>query len=615
MTNTDAALNMLADTMFKPEYGGRKNAEHLAILLTDGVSYNPKATQAAAKRCHDANIKIIAIGIGDKINSEELRGIASEPKSRNFLFSADFTVLDHIESDVIQRTCQEVITTASTTTTSSLASTTTASTTTASTTPSTTASTTPSTTTASTTTASTTASTTPSTTTASTTASTTPSTTTASTTASTTPSTTTASTTTSTTATTKISLFTTSSALETTRSQIQSEQKECKNKVADIWFLLDSSSSITANNFGKQKNIIENMVGMLDIHASKTRVAISTFNHEYQSIVMFGDTNDKQEIIKRIEAIEYVGGGTKTGNALEKVRTELFSSGTWRPKADHILIVFTDGRSSDYKQTKTEAELLKKLNIKIFAVGIGKSVDQIELEDIASRPFNTFVHNFESFDVLLNEYGILTRIACNASTELLPADEDACQRTIPTDVMFMVGNHQFGSHRTQIIFEGIKAAMKKVNTGKKFQFGTVFEDCLPNQDVRIGITGEKEIIKKTTNFLHGDFTSLFRKLNFNNFLPKRNIFMRHFGMVFIDRTVNLNSPKITHEIQRILNDVILLFYVVIGDGVNMSKIPGISPKMIIKIPSYEALVTTFPVLLSDTICKSAENSGGRPDIS
>ncbi|XP_029635543.1 collagen alpha-5(VI) chain isoform X1 [Octopus sinensis] len=575
MTNTDAALNMLADTMFKPEYGGRKNAEHLAILLTDGVSYNPKATQAAAKRCHDANIKIIAIGIGDKINSEELRDIASEPKSRNFLFSADFTALNRIESDVIQRTCQEVITTASTTTTSTLASTTTASTTT------------PSTTTASTTTASTT---TPSTTTASTT-------------------------TTSTTATTKISLFTTSSALETTRSQIQSEQRECKNKVADIWFLLDSSSSITADNFGKQKNIIENMVGMLDIHALKTRVAISTFNHEYQSIVMFGDTNDKQEVIKKIEAIEYVGGGTKTGNALKKVRTELFSSGTWRPKADHIIIVFTDGRSSDYKETKAEAELLKKLNIKIFAVGIGSSVDQIELEDIASKPFNSFVHNFESFDVLLNEYGILTRIACNASTELLPADEDACQRTIPTDVMFMVGNNQFGSHRTQIIFEGIKAAMKKVNSGKKFRFGTVFEDCLPNQDVRVGITGEKEIIKKTTNFIHGDFTSLFRKLNFNNFLPNSNYFTRHFGMLFIDRTVNLNNPEITTEIQRILVDDMLLFYIVIGDGVNMSKIPGIAPKMIIKIPSYEALVTTFPVLLSDTICKAAESSGGRPDIS
>lgn len=199
---------------------------------------------------------------------------------------------------------------------------------------------------------------------------------------------------------------------------------ECENKVADIWFLLDSSSSITADNFGKQKNIIENMVGMLDIHASKTRVAISTFNHEYQSVVMFGDTNSKAEIIKKIGAIEYVGGGTKTGNALKKVRTQLFSSGTWRPKADHILIVFTDGRSSDYKETKNEAEQLKKSGIKIFAVGIGKSVDQIELEDIASKPFNSFVHNFESFDVLLKEYGILTRIACNASTEIWPADEN-----------------------------------------------------------------------------------------------------------------------------------------------------------------------------------------------
>lgn len=180
----------------------------------------------------------------------------------------------------------------------------------------------------------------------------------------------------------------------------------------------------------------------------------------------------------------------------------------------------------------------------------------------------------------------------------------------------MVGNNQFGSQRTQIIFKGIKTAMKKINSGKKFQFGTVFEDCLPNQDVKTGISGEEEVIKKTTNFIHSDFTSLFRKVNPNNFLPNPNIFMRRFGMVFIDRTVNLNSPEINAEIQRILHEDILLFYIVIGDGVNLSKLQGIAPKMIIKIPSYEALVTTFPVLLSNTICKSKESSGGsRPDIS
>ena len=93
--------------------------------------------------------------------------------------------------------------------------------------------------------------------------------------------------------------------------------------------------------------------------------------------------------------------------------------------ADRILIIFTDGMSSDYERTSAEARLQQESGVKIFVVGIGPDVDQIELENLASKPYSEFVHTFATFDILLAKSELLTYKTCTANNEKPSSDEDS----------------------------------------------------------------------------------------------------------------------------------------------------------------------------------------------
>ena len=113
-----------------------------------------------------------------------------------------------------------------------------------------------------------------------------------------------------------------------------------------------------------------------------------------------------------------------TGKALYQVRRHVFNQASIRPGAERILIVFTDGMSIDYERTSAEAKLLQESGVKIFVVGIGPDVDQAELQDIASKPSNEFVHNFATFDILLAKSGLLTYKACTVNDQTFAKDQN-----------------------------------------------------------------------------------------------------------------------------------------------------------------------------------------------
>ena len=198
----------------------------------------------------------------------------------------------------------------------------------------------------------------------------------------------------------------------------------CHNKVADVFFLLDSSSSIRKEDFKKQINVVESIVRRFDISPTLTRVGISTFSHEYQNLLKFSDSIDKAVVLRRLGTIKYLSGGTRTGHALHRLRTKVFDERFIRSGADRIIVVFTDGQSGDYRRTTLEAKLIKKSGVKIFVVGIGSYVDREELEDIASKPTDEFLHTFDSFDSLLAKSGLLREKTCEGISNLLINDQD-----------------------------------------------------------------------------------------------------------------------------------------------------------------------------------------------
>ena len=87
--------------------------------------------------------------------------------------------------------------------------------------------------------------------------------------------------------------------------------------------------------------------------------------------------------MEAIDKAPYLKGGTLTGKALHYVKVELFDK-TGRQGVPKVLIVMTDGKSTD--DVVNPANVLSEANITVFAIGIGRSYDMQQLQQIASKP-------------------------------------------------------------------------------------------------------------------------------------------------------------------------------------------------------------------------------------
>ena len=66
--------------------GDREDVPNVVLVLTDGESSDTEATILAARRLRDdgATILTVAIGHPDWMNEDELKGIASAPRDKNY---------------------------------------------------------------------------------------------------------------------------------------------------------------------------------------------------------------------------------------------------------------------------------------------------------------------------------------------------------------------------------------------------------------------------------------------------------------------------------------------------------------------------------------------------
>ena len=84
-TNTAEALNFVRLESFLKIHGARDNASHIVVVITDGQSRIPSATQQEAQRLHSLRVpsrngdkvSVFSIGIGSEIDQTELKNIAS----------------------------------------------------------------------------------------------------------------------------------------------------------------------------------------------------------------------------------------------------------------------------------------------------------------------------------------------------------------------------------------------------------------------------------------------------------------------------------------------------------------------------------------------------------
>jgi uncharacterized protein YegL len=171
---------------------------------------------------------------------------------------------------------------------------------------------------------------------------------------------------------------------------------------------MDSSGSIGAANFLIQKNFVKNLLAGLNLGRNDTRVGLINYNTRVDILLNLANFTDYNTTAKIIDDIVYTGGFTYTGLALKAANEQVLQESLgMRPILSGIpkvVIVITDGESTDRNSTLYEADRIKRREFSIISVGIGQA-NFDELVAIASSPNDQYlVEDFDKLSIILAGY-------------------------------------------------------------------------------------------------------------------------------------------------------------------------------------------------------------------
>ncbi|XP_047238857.1 cartilage matrix protein isoform X1 [Girardinichthys multiradiatus] len=189
----------------------------------------------------------------------------------------------------------------------------------------------------------------------------------------------------------------------------------CRNAAIDTVFVIDGSKSVRPENFELVKKWINQIIDKLDVSDSKTHVGLVQYSSTVKTEFMLGRYNNKKDLKEAVKKMDYMGGGTMTGMALDQTVKSVFARGA-RPGVQKVAIVLTDGRSQDY--IGEAAKKAKDYGLKMYAVGVGNALES-ELKQIASEPIAE--HYFYTAD-----FKAMSQIAKKLQINIC-IEEDPCE--------------------------------------------------------------------------------------------------------------------------------------------------------------------------------------------
>lgn len=104
-TYTDHAIQYVTNQSFTKEVGARDGVTKVLIVITDGRSYQTQITAREAQKAREKGIHIFAIGVGYRVDENELRSIASKPSGEYMFMVDNFDSLDRIKELLAIKTC------------------------------------------------------------------------------------------------------------------------------------------------------------------------------------------------------------------------------------------------------------------------------------------------------------------------------------------------------------------------------------------------------------------------------------------------------------------------------------------------------------------------------
>ncbi|KAL0985324.1 hypothetical protein UPYG_G00155490 [Umbra pygmaea] len=187
--------------------------------------------------------------------------------------------------------------------------------------------------------------------------------------------------------------------VEEAKRQISQVAQDCRT-VADIVFLVDGSSSISAGNFQEVRTFLRSFIEGLDIGGDKVRVGLAQFSDQPRKEFLLKDYTEKSELLEQVDNLQQLEGGTATGAAITFLKKQFFtkvSGSRADQQVPQIAVVLTDGESTD--NVVPPAQELREHGVIVYAIGVG-AIEINQLKAIANRPYKHFLNTISSFQAL-----------------------------------------------------------------------------------------------------------------------------------------------------------------------------------------------------------------------
>ncbi|XP_032832302.2 collagen alpha-3(VI) chain-like [Petromyzon marinus] len=262
---------------------------------------------------------------------------------------------------------------------------------------------------------------------------------------------------------------------------ISRRSQECSDKqTADLYLLVDGSSSVGPGNFHLVLKFLAKLVDKLDIGKDKVRVGMVQYSGDMRSPKIkkefdMGQYADKEKLKAAILGTKYMRGFTFTGAALRHT-LQLFKS-QGRPGVGKILVLVTDGEAND--KVKDPSDEVKSSGIVLFSVGVGKA-DRKELALMASPPVDKHMFHATDFAGLDSIITALTSTVCTVVQEAkvavpvtaatqavaLPSKE-VCSSKQTADLYLLVdGSSSVGPGNFHLVLKFLAKLVDKLDIGK-----------------------------------------------------------------------------------------------------------------------------------------------------
>uniref|UniRef100_A0A8C5PZ15 Collagen alpha-1(XXI) chain n=1 Tax=Leptobrachium leishanense TaxID=445787 RepID=A0A8C5PZ15_9ANUR len=195
-------------------------------------------------------------------------------------------------------------------------------------------------------------------------------------------------------------------------------RSSCRTAPNDLVFILDGSWSVGPENFEILKKWVVNITSNFDIGPKYTQVGVVQYSDYPVLEIPLGSHVSSDDLIPKMQSIQYLGGNTRTGNAIQFAIDNLFAR-SLRPLTK-IAIVLTDGKSQD--DVKDIAEEARRNKITLFAIGVSSEIEESELRAIANKPSSTYVFYVEDYIAISRIREVMKQKLC---------EESVCPTRIP----------------------------------------------------------------------------------------------------------------------------------------------------------------------------------------